>query len=137
MEKREFEEEEIDAAWANLEERIAPLRPLLDAMTLGISARRAAEFLSLRDSADLRRWLISRRLPQWVILRDWYIVVRLLAHCANTETLSRMATNRIESSSVYYTFVQRVTGAGWKELLKRGLPAAKRRALAIFEAQSD
>lgn len=124
----------VEVEWAKLEERIAPLHPLLNAMTLGISARRAAEFLSLSGGAELRRWLIARRLPPWGVLRDWYIVVRLLQHCERSETLSRFATNRIESSSVYYTFVQRVTGTAWSELLDRGIRDAKVRALSIFSA---
>ena len=134
MEHGESHDGAIDAAWTDLEERIGPLRPLLDTMTLGISARRAAQFLSLRNSADLRRWLIARRLPPWAILRDWYIVVRLLAHNDEVGTLSKLATTRIASSSVYYTFVKRVTGAGWTEMKQRGLRDAKRRALSIYSA---
>jgi hypothetical protein len=136
MEHGDSHDGAVDAAWTDLEERIGPLRPLLDTMTLGISARHAAQYLSLRDSADLRRWLIARRLPPWVILRDWYIVVRLLAHNADVETLSKMATTRIASSSVHYTFVKRVTGAGWTEMKQRGLRDAKRRAVVIFAAQT-
>jgi hypothetical protein len=64
-------------------------------------------------------------------------VVRILAHCVVRQTLSKLATSRIASLGVFYTFVQRATGTAWKELLRRGKRDARRSALAIFAAQIE
>lgn len=122
--------------WNDIARRIAPLEPQFRQVDLRFSATRAARSLGLSGPSHLRRWLSDRALPQYTTLRDWYYVDHLYALAEECGSLSRSAELRGVYPSIYSRFIRRVCGEGWRTLQTRGRLHLRRRALAIWVAET-
>lgn len=128
---RSASENEI-ASWRELKSSIGPLAALLDKVDLAVTARRAAHALQLRDSAALHTWLLTRGLPPYRLLRDWYYVVRLV-ELVESGSLAEWTLRLGRDPATYYRFVARVTGENWRVLRLGGASSVRSRALAVWQ----
>jgi hypothetical protein len=132
---------DIERRWLETLARMSELVPMLESIDLKLRATGVAKQLQLRDAAALRQWLAARELPPFQLVRDWYYVVALAQRFSakptattSSPTVSDWALCAGQSSSVYYSFVKRVTGDSWKTVRDAGSTASRRRALKIWEA---
>lgn len=119
-------------------QRCPDLLPLFADMRLRLHGATAAKLLGLTNSSMLRRQLISRRLPPFLLLSDWCFVVQFVDRFATDDaSLGRWAMHRGEYASVYYSFIERVTGMLWSDLRRRGAVWVRQRALQMWRAHIE
>ena len=106
----------LTGSWKEVTGRMGGLTLALDQLQLGFDARSAAQELMLEDTRDLARWLRARRLPPYMLLRNWYYVALLSERFSTDRSLSSFALHRNQYPSVYYRFVDRVCGRSWSEV---------------------
>lgn len=122
-------DETLASRWESVIARIGPLAPVLQRIDLSLSARQAALEIGLKDSLSLNRWLRSRHLPPFRSLRDWYYVACLTEVASNGSSLATFALQRNQYPSIYYRFVDRVTGSAWRSIDQRGVAWVRATAL--------
>ena len=112
--------------------RSEELLPFFSDQRLSVSETQVAATLRLPNADALRRQLVARRLPPFGALRDWYYLVRMVERAERGEHIAQWAMHRGEYATVYYRFVSRLTGKGWRTIVERGSGWAKARALAVW-----
>ncbi|WP_396215652.1 hypothetical protein [Gemmatimonas sp.] len=129
-----------ESEWSVTLQRLGPLQPILEQLSLRLTATGAARSIGLRSPSELRRWLTDRRLPPFQLLRDWYYVVRLIERFTPSEngspfdvSLANWALREGKAPSVYYMFVLRVAERPWSVLRSSGPRIAKERALRMWD----
>lgn len=131
-------DEQTMREWNEVMQRCPDLLPLFADVRLRVHDASAARILGLTKSNELRRQLLARRLPPFLVLRDWCLVVQLADRFGVDEgSLGHWAMRRGEYASVYYSFIKRVTGMLWSELRKRGPVWARRRALQMWRPHME
>ena len=132
---RDESESEADTMrnWAALMERCSDLLPLFADIRLKVREASAVDALRLASRKVLRQLLRSRKLPPFLVLRDWCYVVQLVDRFGLYEdSIGQWAMQRGEYASVYYTFVERVTDLRWTDLRRHGPLWARARALHMW-----
>ena len=111
---------------------LAAVAPLLSLWCSDLNPRfrasRASRALGFASAHAFNESLRARGLPPYQVLRDSYIVVRLL-EVAPAETLSRWSWKHGREPATYYRFVKRVTGLTWRALNSLGAERVRLRAL--------
>jgi hypothetical protein len=120
-----------DAEWHKVIEACGPLPSLWASVDLTLSSRRAAHALGVRDSDALREWLRERRLPPYLVLRNWYYVVRLV-ELAELGSLAQWALNDARDPATFYHYVERTTGLSWRTIRDAGVRPIRARALHVW-----
>lgn len=127
--RAEVANEAAVSRWELVIARIGQLEPVLRPVDLSLSAQGAALALGLENSSSLSRWLRSRHLPPFKSLRDWYYVACLTEHTSDGCSLATFALQRNQYPSIYYRFVDRVTGQPWSTVRQRGVAWVRATAL--------
>lgn len=83
----------------------------------------------------LRDWLHREQLPPYVLLHEWYLVVRLLED-AQAHSVSRCSWEQGREPATNYRFLARVTRMRLADLLTEGVEAVRARAVEIWRATS-
>lgn len=122
-------DEEVFAQWELVVDRLGPLEPILKRVDLSLSARKAAISAGFASTHLLNRWLRSQQLPPFDSLRDWYYVEHLTNYAHNGGSLAAFALQRNQYPSIYYRFLDRVTGHAWGVVRKRGVTWVREAAL--------
>lgn len=123
---------DIDDEWRVITERAQVVLALLSCDSTRTSAISVARLLGYSSSDALRKFLRSAALPPFELLRDWYLVVQLAELHANGTSIAKSTMWRGSYPSVYYRFVERVTGIPWSVVREKGVTWAKMRALDIW-----
>jgi hypothetical protein len=120
-----------DAEWHKVIEACGPLPSLWASVDLTLSSRRAAHAIGVRDSDALREWLRERRLPPYLVLRNWYYVLRLV-ELAEQGSLAQWALNGERDPATYYRFVAREAGMSWRRVRRGGVQVVRTLALEVW-----
>lgn len=121
--------DDLVSRWELVIARTGLLEPVLQRIDLSLSAQRAALEVGMESGQALTRWLRSRHLPPFKLLRDWYYVAVLSEHSSNGCSLATFALQRNQYPSIYYRFVDRVTGHAWRIVRQRGVGWVRASAL--------
>jgi hypothetical protein len=129
----EFDEVRVKHEWRAVADRAAPLFTLWShGFDSRYPARRAARGMGLSGAGALSEWLRTQALPPYGMLRDWYLLTRLVDE-ASAVGLNSWSWAHGREPAQYYRFVRRVSRYTWSELRALGAVRARQVALAVWE----
>ena len=123
----------VTEAWESVMDRGRDVLPLFDGCDLGMTITVAAHALGLRDKSELQHLLVKRRLPPFILFRNWCYVVQLVDRFSSTnEKLGGWALHRGLATSTYYDLVKRSTARTWTDVEGHGPVWARAKALQTW-----
>ena len=122
---------DTDGSWSHALRDVESFVRIWAELDLRLSTHRAALLLGFRSSDALHEWLTTHDLPPYLVLRNWYYVVRLV-ELSQQRSLAEWTLRGGHDPSIYYRFAKRVTGCSWSELRRLGAGWAKARAMEIW-----
>lgn len=127
---------QVNAVWAYLAREAPRLSVVLAVVDLRLTSARCAARVGLPNSAELERELRRLGLPRFALIRDWYFVYVAHAGATSAGSMSRYASGRGVSASVFSRFVDRVTRTKWRDVQRSGEQSLRRRCALAWVVDS-
>jgi hypothetical protein len=130
-------EAEVLGIWSGIRDAESSLCAALAEVDLRLSAHRSALMLGLRSGDDLERRLKKKTLPRFRPLRDWWYVDLIASQARLEGSLASLASRHGKNASVYFRFLQRVTGDRWSTVRSMDQLEIRRRAIRVWLSDRD